>query len=178
MKLPYAVDDDRAAVTAVGHEINRPDPARWQAMTTDDERLRQTHRALGLLIKQVEVSFLQRKADLCAVEGTYKDRQRATVEYEEWKSRTIHFLNLARERRSSLTRRVRLLNETHVIGDLRTALQTLVRAVTDHRDAIRCGSRNETTADRMLWLQLDLLHHTAQEDHPPDRPAPCAHRRP
>ncbi|AIG74362.1 Hypothetical protein AJAP_07245 [Amycolatopsis japonica] len=160
MNLPYALDDDRAAITAVGHEINRPNPARWRAMTTDDERLRQTHRALGLLIKQVEVSFLQRKASLRAVEGTYKDRRRAKVEYEEWKSRTIHFLNRACERRGSIAPRVRLLDETNVIDDLRTALETLARAVTDHRDAIRAGTRNETTADRMLWLQLDLSRHT------------------
>ncbi|WP_410655216.1 hypothetical protein [Amycolatopsis sp. lyj-112] len=172
MRLPYTVDDDRAAVTEVGHEINRPDKARWQAMTADDERLRQTHRALGLLIKQVEVSFLHRKADLRAVEGTYKDRQRAAVEYEEWKSRTIHFVNRACERRSSLTRRVRLLNETRVIGELRTALRTLARAVTDHRDVIRNGNRNETTADRILWLQLDLPCHTAEENSLSGRPAP------
>lgn len=172
MRLPYAVDDDRAAVTAVGHEINRPDPARWQAMTADDERLRQTHRALGLLIKQVEVSFLQRKADLRAVEGTYKDRQRAAVEYEEWKSRTIHFVNRACERRSSLTPRVRLLNETYVIGELRTALRTLARAVTNHREAIRSGIRNETTTDRILWLHLDLLRHTVEEDSLSGPPAP------
>jgi len=28
MRLPYPVDDARAAVEAVGHDINRPDAAR------------------------------------------------------------------------------------------------------------------------------------------------------
>lgn len=172
MRLPYAVDDARAAVEAVGQDINRPDTARWRAMTADDERLRQTYRALGMLIKQVEVSFLKRKADLRAFEGSRKEYRQAAAEYEDWKSRTVHFASRARERRVELEHRVRLLTQNHAINEIRTALQTLAQAVADHRNTIRSGSREETTADRMLWVRLDLLPHCTLADHVSGRPVP------
>ncbi|MFE5567061.1 hypothetical protein ACFQ68_18895 [Amycolatopsis japonica] len=172
MRLFYAVDDDRAAMTAVGKEVNHPDPARWLAMTADDERLRQTYRALGLLIKRAEVSFVQRKADLRAFRGPRNDYHQAAAEYEAWKSRTLYFVNRACERRNSLTPRVRRLNETHIIRELKAALGTLARAVTDHRDAIRTGGREETPTDRMLWLQLDHLPHVTREDPAPSPQTP------
>ncbi|WP_409496082.1 hypothetical protein [Amycolatopsis sp. cmx-11-12] len=130
-------------------------------MTTGEERLRQTYRALGLLIKQVEVAFIKRKADLRAFQGTREDYRETASEYEAWKSRTVHFTNCARERRGELEPRIRLLNEARVIDEMRSALRTLAQAVADHRDGIRNSSRVETTADRMLWVQLDLLPRTS-----------------
>ncbi|MFI5560750.1 hypothetical protein ACIA2T_15860 [Amycolatopsis japonica] len=172
MRLPYAIDDEHAAVIAVGQEINRPDAARWRAMTTEDDRLRQTYRALGLLIKKVEVSFLKRKADLRAFEGTRKEYRRAAAEYEDWKSRTVHFANRARERRAELEDRVRLLKQSHGFAEIRTALRTLAQAVSDHRDTIRSSGRPETTADRMLWVRLDLLPDRTVTDHTSGSAAP------
>ncbi|MFI7114912.1 hypothetical protein [Amycolatopsis sp. NPDC049868] len=134
-------------------------------MTTEDERLRQTYRALGLLIKKVEVSFLRRKADLRAFEGTRKEYRQAAADYENWKSRTVHFANCARERRAELEGRVRLLEQSHAFEEIRTALRTLAQAVSDHRDTIRTSGRQETTADRMLWLRLDLLPNGTLADH-------------
>ncbi len=172
MRLPYAVDDAHAAVEAVGQDINRPDAARWRAMTADDERLRQTYHALGMLIKQVEVSFLKRKADLRAFEGTRKDHRQAAAEYEDWKSRTVHFANRARERRAELEHRVRLLKQNRAINQAQTTLRTLAQAVADHRDAIRSGGREETTADRLLWVRLDVLPHGTLADPVSVRSAP------
>ncbi|MFE5565083.1 hypothetical protein ACFQ68_08830 [Amycolatopsis japonica] len=126
-------------------------------MTTTDDRLRQTYRALGLLIKKVEVSFLKRKADLRAFEGTRKEYRQAAADYEGWKARTVHFANRARERRAELEDRVRVLQQSHAFEEIRTALQTIAQAVSDHRDTIRSSGRQETTADRMLWVRLDLL---------------------
>ncbi|MEU3767980.1 hypothetical protein AB0E55_23255 [Amycolatopsis keratiniphila] len=172
MRLPYAIDDEHAAVIAVGQEINHPDTARWRAMTTKDDRLRQTYRALGLLIKQVEVSFLKRKADLRAFEGTRKEYRQAASEYEDWKSRTVHFANRARERRAELEDRVRLLKQSHGFAEIRTALRTLAQAVADHRDTIRRSDCQETTADRMLWVRLDLLPEGTLTDHASSSTAP------
>jgi hypothetical protein len=166
MQLPYTVDDDHAAIEAVGAEINRPDPARWQAMTTGDDRLRQTYRALGQLIKQVEVAFIKRKADLRAFRGSRREYRQAAAAYQEWKSRTVHFANCARARRSELEDRVRRINEHDALDRMSTVLQALTQAVVEHRDAIRRGSRQETTADRMLWLRLELPPYTAERDHP------------
>ncbi|MFI9452537.1 hypothetical protein [Amycolatopsis sp. NPDC052450] len=172
MRLPYAVDDARAAVEAVGQDINRPDAARWRAMTADDERLQQTYRALGMLIKQVEVSFLKRRAELRAFEGNRMEYRQAASEYEEWKSRTVHFANRARERRAELEHRVRLLTRNRAIDEVRTTLRTLAQAVADHRDAIRSSGREETTADRLLWVRLDILPHGTLADLVSGRPAP------
>src|SRR3954447_8338388 len=106
MQLPYTLDDDHAAIEAVGAEINRPDPALWQAMTTGNDRLRQTYRALGQLLKQVEVVFIKRTADLRAFRGCRREYHHAAAAYQEWKSRTVHFANCARARRSELEHRV------------------------------------------------------------------------
>lgn len=83
MQLPYTLDDDHAAIEAVGAEINRPDPALWQAMTTGDDRLRQTYRALGQLLKQVEVAFIKRKSDLRAFRGSRREYHHAAAAYQE-----------------------------------------------------------------------------------------------
>jgi hypothetical protein len=157
MQLPYGVDDDQAAIEAVGSEINRPNTARWRAMTADDDRLRQTYRALGQLIKQVEVAFLRRKADLRAFQGTPQEHQQASADYEEWKSRTVHFVNCARQRRGELEPRIHQADGDRRVQELTTALRSMARAVADHRDAIRRGERGETTADRLLWVRLDLV---------------------
>ncbi|WP_284740294.1 hypothetical protein [Amycolatopsis sp. RTGN1] len=66
MELPYTLGDDPAAIETVEAETNRPDPARWPAMTTGDDRLRQTYRPLGQLIKPVEVAFIKHKVHLYA----------------------------------------------------------------------------------------------------------------
>ncbi|MFJ7212723.1 hypothetical protein [Amycolatopsis sp. NPDC098790] len=185
MQLPYTVDDDQAAIEAVGAEINRPDPARWQAMTTGDDRLRQTYRVLGQLIKQVEVAFTKRKAVLRAFRGPRPDYHQAVAVYEEWKSRTVHFANCARARRGELEDRVRRINQHDTLNRMATALQTLTQAVADHRDAIRSGSREETAADRMLWLRLELSPYAARQNHMaattstagPQKPRPTTCRR-
>lgn len=155
MQLPYAVDDDQAAIEAVGAEINRPNTALWRAMTADSDRLRQTYRALGQLIKQVEVAFLKRKADLRAVRGP--EYQQAAADYEEWKSRAVHFANCAVQRRGELEPRIRQADGDRRVRDLTSTLRSMARAVADHRDAIRRGEREETTADRLLWVRLDLV---------------------
>jgi hypothetical protein len=157
MQLPYAVDDDRAAIEAVGAEINRPNTAHWRSMTADSDRLSQTYRALGQLIKQVEVAFLRRKAELRAFRGTGKERQQAAADYEEWKSRTVHFVNCAVQRRGELEPRIHKADRDHRVQELTTALRSMARAVADHRDAIRSGERAETMADRLLWVRLNLV---------------------
>lgn len=157
MQLPYAVEDDQAAIEAVGQDINRPDPARWRAMTATDDRLRQTYRALGQLIKQVEVAFLRRKADLHAFQGTRREREQAAADYQEWKSRTVHFANCAVARRGELEPRIRQAGHDHRVRVLTAALRALADAVAEHRDAIRGGQREETTADRLLWARLDIV---------------------
>jgi hypothetical protein len=165
MELSYAADDDHAAIEAVGAEINRPDPVRWQAMTTGDDRLLQTYRALGQLLQRVEVAFAQRKAALRAFEGSRPEYRQAAAAYEEWKSRTVHFANCTRTRRSELHDRVRRINQHDALDRVAAALRTLTQAVADHRDAIRNDSREETAADRMLWLRLDLPPYTAERSH-------------
>ncbi|UMP07076.1 hypothetical protein [Amycolatopsis sp. EV170708-02-1] len=87
------------------------------------------------------------------------DNRQAVAEYEGWKSRTVHFANRVRERRADLEHRVRLLKQNHAFNEIQTMLRTLARAVADHRHAIRNGDREETIADRMLWVRLDLLPH-------------------
>ncbi|MBN9748616.1 hypothetical protein DMP23_47400 [Amycolatopsis sp. A1MSW2902] len=166
------MEDDRAAVKAVGAEINRPDPARWRAMTTDDDRLRQTYRALGLLLKQTEVAFAERKAALRAFRGSRREYQQAAAEYEAWKSRAVHFVTCARARRSELVRRFSILDRDDALDRLGTALRSLAAAVAAHREAISGGGREETTADRLLWLRLDLLPATMRPgsaEHVPDQ---------
>lgn len=160
MQLPYAVDDDQAAIEAVGAEINRPNTARWRAMTAQDDRLRQTYRALGQLIKQVEVAFLRRKADLRAFQGTPQEHQQARADYEEWKSRTVHFANCAVQRRGELQPLIHEASGDRRVQELTSTLRSMARAVADHRDAIRRGERAETTADRLLWVRLDLVPET------------------
>ncbi|WP_328442800.1 hypothetical protein [Amycolatopsis sp. NBC_00438] len=173
MQLSYAVDDDNAAIEAVGAEINRPDPARWRAMTASDDRLRQTYRALGQLLKRVEVAFIQRKADLRAFRGSRPEYHQAAAAYEEWKSRTVHFANCARSRRSQLRDRVRRISQHDDLGRMAAALRTLTQAVAEHRDAIRNGSREETAADRMLWLRLDLPPYAATPSSTAASPPSC-----
>jgi hypothetical protein len=168
MQLPYTVDDDNAAIAAIGAEINRPDPARWRAMTTGDDRIRQTYRALGQLLKRVEVAFIQRKAELRAFHGSRTEYHQTAAAYEEWKSRTVHFANCARTRRSELHDRIRRINQHDALDQMAAALRTLTHAVAEHRDAIRNGSREETAADRMLWLRLDLpVAHIPHRGHSP-----------
>ncbi|MFJ9782580.1 hypothetical protein ACIRSS_23565 [Amycolatopsis sp. NPDC101161] len=135
-------------------------------MTTGDDRLRQTYRALGQLIKQVEVAFIKRRADLRAFQGSRSEYHQAAAAYQEWKSRTVHFANCARARRSELEDRVCRINQHDTLDLTATALRTLTQAIADHRDAIRSGSREETAADRMLWLRLKLPPCAAESNHP------------
>jgi hypothetical protein len=158
MQLPYSVDDDEAAFEAVGHEINRPDPVRWRAMTKEDDRVRQTYRVLGQLIKRTQVSLLRKKKDLRIVRLPRHEYWSAAAEYEEWKARAVHFLGCLEQRRSELRDRVRQFGQQNALDRLTADLQAFASAVTAHRTAIRGdGERPETTADRLLWARLDLL---------------------
>ncbi|MGW5743719.1 hypothetical protein [Amycolatopsis sp. NPDC003861] len=134
-------------------------------MTTGDDRLRQTYRALGQLLKRVEVAFIQRKADLRAFQGSRTEYRQAAAAYGEWKSRTVHFASCARARRSELEDRVRRINRHDTLDRMTTAVQALTQAIAEHRDAIRTGARPATTADRMLWLRLELTPYAAERDH-------------
>lgn len=161
--LSYALDDDEAAAEAVGHELNRPHPERWLAMTTGD-RIFQTYRALGHLIKGVEVSFLKRRSELAAFRGSRAEYRQAKADHDEWKSRTVHFANVARDRRSQLKDRIRHASQERHIEKLNATLDSLLQAIGDHRQAIASGDRVETTADRLLWVRLHLVPRATEHD--------------
>ncbi|WP_133849867.1 hypothetical protein [Labedaea rhizosphaerae] len=163
------MNDDEAAYEAVGHEINRPDPARWRAMTLDDDRVQQTYRVLGQLVKNTQVALTAHKSALSGYQGTRAGYRAANAEYQDWKSRTVHFLGCLNARRRELEDRVRWLRQGHALDRVSGDLRALAKAVADHRDAIRseCG-RQATTADRLLWARLDVLSSVSSRTIEPD----------
>lgn len=161
--LSYALDDDDAAAEAVGNELNRPHAERWIAMT-DGDRIFQTYRVLGHLIKGVEVSFLKHRSELAAFRGSRVEYRQAKATHDEWKSRTVHFLNVARDRRSQLKDRIRCGSQERYIEKLKSTLDSVLQAIGDHREAITRGDRGETTADRLLWVRLDLVPRATECD--------------
>jgi hypothetical protein len=88
--------------------------------------------------------FIQRKAELRAFQGSRSEYHQAAAAYEDRKSRTVHFANCARTRRSELHDRVRRINQRDDLDRLAAALRTLTQAVADHRNAISPHLRRAT----------------------------------
>lgn len=60
---------------------------------------------------------------------------------------------------ASWNHKFRQAGRDRLVEEMKATLRSLTRAIVDHRDAITGGQREETTADRMLWVRLDLLPH-------------------
>lgn len=170
-QLPYGIDDDDQAREHIIRELTHTDPARWQAMTTDD-RLLQTYRVLVAIETDISNEFGQRNADLDQTRAAFvarkispEERHEAVAAHTDWKKQALAFRSSVQRRRCSLVHRVRLLHGDIAFERIRDTLITLAKAVAHHR-ATLTADRAATPADCALWGHLTVL------DFPLGRPVP------
>jgi hypothetical protein len=159
-RVPYEPDDDQAADRFLNSQIRRPDPKVWAELFSD-RYVEQTWRILHYFEDQTVVALGKRRTDIETLRRrraqgttTRDDYLAAAEEYEEWKTRTLHFQALVRRYCRQAYVAVSRIQNQDMITALRAAVKNLTLAIAEHRDKSAANDYEPTDFDRLLWARL------------------------
>lgn len=152
--LNYKPDDDVAARRTIDDRIKiKATNLAWVELT-DRSYVQQTLRILLQMKIELEGDFSRKLAER-------KNQKIGQVEYLEWKSKAQYYYSILEDRIRYTKQKmdsygISPRKDIRHIGDLYRAIESLVQAITDHKQDVE-AEYEPTTEDRKLWLRLQTI---------------------